>query len=273
MNVKQFLAIVLLILVSLTSCNVNQRKGSNQEVQVIIETEYGTIRAKLYNETPIHRDNFIKKIELGAYNDVIFHRVIQNFMIQGGDPATSDKLKADTAKLNELAKTIPAEIVETLYHKKGALAAARMGDQVNPEKRSSGTQFYIVQGKKFTENELNSMSQQKSQNRMNNLVNTLILQKAEEEIAKGINPNYNKLYGELRDTIDQIMNNMEPFAFSAEQIETYTTLGGTPHLDGDYTVFGEVIDGLEVIDKIAAVKTDNSDKPLQRVAMKIRIVK
>lgn len=193
-------------------------QGISQEkrIQIKISTEYGDMIAELYNETPKHRDNFVKLIKEGWYTDSPFHRVIKNFMIQGGHNADG---RVDPGY------TIPAEFSTNFYHKKGALSAARMGDQVNPMKESSGCQFYIVQGKPTSEEMLVSMSQRSG------------------------------------------------FSYSNEAIEVYSTLGGTPHLDGAYTVFGELISGLEVIDKIAAVPTGTGDVPVKPILMQISIIK
>ena len=169
----------------------------------------------LYNDTPQHRDNFIKLINEGWYEGSPFHRVIKNFMIQGGGNANG---KTDPGY------TIPAEFKTNHFHKKGALSAARMGDQVNPEKRSSGSQFYIVQGKRVDDRTLNAMSAQTG------------------------------------------------FVYTEEQKQVYKTIGCTPHLDGGYTVFGEVIDGFQVIDLIAAVPTDPGNAPIKKVTMTIEIV-
>jgi len=204
-----------------TTPDTSKNMDSNTIYYVNISTAYGDMLVKLYNETPKHRDNFIKLVKDGFYNDLLFHRVMQEFMIQGGDP--NSKNAAPNVQLGSGGPgyTIPAEIKPGLYHKKGALAAARLSDAANPQKNSSGSQFYIVQGKKSTEAEL-------------------------EKISRG--------YG---------------MSFSPEQKEVYSTIGGTPFLDNNYTVFGEVVKGLEVIDKIAAVKTNPSDRPIQDVKMKI----
>jgi len=185
------------------------------ETLVIIHTSYGDITAKLYNDTPIHRDNFIKLIKEGWYEGSPFHRVINGFMIQGGGNKNGK---------NDPGYTIEAEIRPNHFHKKGALSAARMGDQVNPEKRSSGSQFYIVQGQKVNDQYLNAVTAQTGHQ------------------------------------------------FSVEQKQAYKTIGGTPHLDGGYTVFGEVLDGYAVIDQIAAVKTAPGDKPIQELTMTIEIL-
>lgn len=187
----------------------------NAETLVLIKTSKGDITAKLYNDTPQHRDNFIKLINQGWYNGSPFHRVINNFMIQGGGNANGKQ---------DPGYTIEAEILPHYIHKKGALAAARMGDNVNPERRSSGSQFYIVQGQKYDVNTLAMMSQR-------NQVN-----------------------------------------YTDEQKQAYSTLGGTPHLDGTYTVFGEVVSGFEVIDAIAAVQTGRGDRPVEEVTMEIEIL-
>ena len=187
-----------------------------QRVKVLISTDYGDMVAELYNETPGHRDNFVKLIKEGWYKDSPFHRVIKEFMIQGGHNADG---RVDPGY------TVPAEFNNSLYHKKGALAAARMGDQVNPMKESSGCQFYIVQGKVFTGDVVTNMSKRSG------------------------------------------------FVYSEQALEDYSTVGGTPHLDGGYTVFGQVVSGLDVIDKIGAVPTGRGDVPVEEVKMNISIIK
>lgn len=185
-------------------------QAQDKETQVLIKTNYGDITVMLYNDTPLHRDNFIKLVNEGWYKGSPFHRVIKNFMIQGGQNADGRQ---------DPGYRIPAEFKSNHFHKKGALAAARQADQVNPQKMSSGSQFYIVQGKVWNETELNM---------------------------------FETRYGKV---------------FNAKQIQTYQTIGGTPHLDGDYTVFGEVIKGLDVVDKIAAVKTGYMDVPVEPVTI------
>ena len=205
------LILMSIILAGLT-CQAQQK-----ETTVVIETSMGTIKAILYNDTPLHRDNFIKLVNEGWYNGSPFHRVIKNFMIQGGQNADG--------RLDPGYK-VPAEFRDNHFHKKGALCAARQGDQVNPHKASSGSQFYIVQGQVFDER-------------------TLAIY--EERLGK---------------------------IFSAKQRQAYMTVGGTPHLDGDYTVFGEVIEGLDIVDKIAGVKTGYMDVPVEPVTInKITIEK
>lgn len=200
-------------------------KDKDSRTKVLIETNFGNITLVLYNETPIHRDNFIKLVNDGFYDGTIFHRVINQFMIQGGDPDSKNAQPGQRLGVGGPGYTIEAEFREQFFHKKGALAAARQGDQVNPEKRSSGSQFYIVQGRVFSHEELDLF--------------------------------------ELRSGND----------FSNEQRNVYSSIGGTPNLDGEYTVFGEVIEGIEVVDKIASVQTDNFNRPTEDISIKMTIVK
>ena len=198
----------------LFSCNP---KKSNEPV-IRLTTNYGKITLKLYPETPRHRDNFVKLAESGYYNGILFHRVIADFMIQAGDPNSRIAENTQPLGAGDAPYTIPAEIVfPRYYHKKGALAAARQADYVNPERASSGSQFYIVKGRTFSDPELDMMQSQ-----------------------YGVN-------------------------FTPEQRNVYKTLGGTPHLDGQYTVFGEVIEGMDVVEKIARVKTNTMDQPIDNV--------
>lgn len=198
-----------------------------QSTKVLIETSMGNITIMLYDETPLHRDNFIKLVESNFYDSILFHRVINNFMIQAGDPtsknAAPDVLLGDA----DTDYTIPAEFVYPKYfHKKGALAAARTSDDENPERRSSGSQFYIVQGRTFTDEKLDKY-----------------------EAHLGI-----KMPAEIR--------------------EYYKTIGGTPHLDTQYTVFGEVVEGMDVVNAIAAVETNKDDRPVVDVrVLNMKIIK
>jgi peptidyl-prolyl cis-trans isomerase B (cyclophilin B) len=194
------------------------------EQLVKISTAYGDMVIKLYNGTPLHRDNFIKLVKAHYYDSLLFHRVIKDFMIQGGDPDSKNAAPGQMLGNGGPGYTIPAEFRKEYFHKKGVLAAAREGDNVNPEKASSGSQFYIVQGRKWTNNELNSMEQQR--------------------------------------------HHLIPW----EQKEVYMKTGGTPFLDGAYTVFGEVITGLNVIDSIAALPGDRMNRPLKDVMMKITLI-
>jgi len=201
-------------------------KKKDRKRDVLIQTTMGDIVVRLSDSTPLHRDNFLKLVKVGYYDSVLFHRVIKDFMIQGGDPNSISATAGQSLGNGGPGYTVPAEFRKTLFHKKGALAAARMGDNVNPTKASSGSQFYIVQGKVFRSGEL--------------------------------------------DTLE--MRRLGGRKIPLEQRQVYTSIGGTPHLDQGYTVFGEVVKGSDVIDKIAAVQTSKAqdlDRPLQDV----RIIK
>ena len=191
------------------------------ERMVLIRTDYGDMKVKLYNATPQHRDNFVKLVKAGFYDSLLFHRVIKTFMIQGGDPLSKHAPPGQMLGNGDNGYTIPAEFVDSIYHKKGALAAARTE---NPAKASSGCQFYIVQGQTYGEEQLNMIDKQKGTK------------------------------------------------MSAKERKDYSTIGGTPSLDGAYTVFGEVVEGLDVIDKIAAVQTAPGDRPVKDVHMKMKML-
>jgi len=215
MKINSFLITLSLLLIMQTS---------NAQTYVILETSMGNMKIKLYDETPLHKENFIKLVKEGYYDNLLFHRVIKEFMIQGGDPNSRNASATAQLGVGGPSYTVPAELSPLLYHKKGVLAAARQGDQVNPKKASSGSQFYIVQGKKYTDAELNMM-----------------------ETRMG-------------------------FKFSDQQRADYKNIGGTPFLDRQYTVFCEVVEGLEIIDAIGAVATGAGDRPKQNVTMKLKIV-
>jgi len=211
------------------SFKVNESK----EQFVIISTSYGEMKLKLHNETPAHRDNFIKLVQENFYNGTLFHRVIKDFMIQGGDPDSKGAVSGQNLGSGGPGYTIPAEIDHGFIHKKGALSAARKGDNVNPERASSGSQFYVVQGKVMDANVVLQMETRR-----------------------------NTQYPES-----------EHWFYTDDQVYTYTTLGGTPHLDGSYTVFGELVEGLEVLDAIAVVPIDRQNRPLTDISMEVYLVK
>jgi cyclophilin family peptidyl-prolyl cis-trans isomerase len=272
---KSAIVVFLITSIFLNSCSGDGKKADqikNKEAIVIIETTLGNIKVKLYNETPIHRDNFIKLVKQNFYDSIIFHRVINNFMIQGGDPTTKKPLEGVVYGEADTGYTIEAEFVDGLFHKKGALAAAREGDQTNPKKNSSGSQFYIVKGKIFTEEQLIELANNKNSRLKNSITNEILKNEANKRIFNGQNPDLNALALELKDSIDRVFDSKKHYDFNQTQIDVYTTNGGTPHLDNDYTVFGEVIEGLDVVDKISAVETNNSDRPLINIIMKIKLL-
>ena len=247
---------------------------------VLIKTTFGDIKIKLYNETPIHRDNFIKLVSEGFYDSLLFHRVINDFMIQGGDPDSKNAKPEQRLGNGGPGYTLPAEFNPNLFHKKGALAAAREGDNVNPEKRSSGSQYYIAQGKVYTAKELEVMAERQNQQIKVELIREFITQPENSVMKSDIEKlqkekkyeEVNKIVKEIEFEIQADYDKADKFEFTEKQIEMYTTIGGTPHLDGAYTVFGEVIEGLDVIDKIATVKVDESSRPLENVIMTIIVI-
>jgi len=232
---QTFVTFFLFLSAVFLSCNSTKNTETNtvsestettpkeKETMIIISTDYGDMKAILYNETPLHRDNFINLAKSGYYDGTLFHRIIEGFMIQGGDPDSK------TAKAGQMLGNggpgyeIDAEFRTNLIHRKGALAAARTGDNINPMKKSSGSQFYIAQGKVYSYEELNQFEQ-----RMGKMFNSL-------------------------------------------QRDTYTSVGGIPFLDYEYTVFGQVVEGLDVIDKIASVKKDRNDRPITDVKMTVKL--
>jgi cyclophilin family peptidyl-prolyl cis-trans isomerase len=219
----------LLAQISFSQQNIKlKRKDRKRDVEMV--TTAGTIVLRLYDSTPLHRDNFLRLVKSHYYDGVLFHRVIKNFMIQSGDPDSKTAKPGQPLGNGGPSYTIPAEFRESLFHKKGVLAAAREGDKENPEKRSSGSQFYIVQGKKFTDGAL--------------------------------------------DTLERVRRAGKKLPDAHREI--YKTIGGTPHLDGNYTVFGEVVKGLDVVDRIASVATskDPADRPVEDVKIiKAKLIK
>ena len=214
--------------------------------------------------TPKHRDNFIKLAKEGVYDSTLFHRVIKNFMIQAGDPQS--KTASDTATLGsgDVGYTLPAEINPKFFHKRGVLAAARLGDEVNPNRESSGCQFYIVTGRKFSEAQMINMENQMNEARLENIFNELA-RKHMKEIYKMRKANDTEGLLELQDSLEaqaRAKVAKEPaLKYTKEQISAYTTIGGAPHLDGAYTIFGEVTEGMDIVDKIEKVKTNRGDRP------------
>lgn len=252
-----------------TACQSGKNQKENMENQketkLRIETTMGDITIKLYNETPKHRDNFIKLAEDSVYNGTLFHRVINNFMIQAGDPDSKNSEKGDMLGSGDVGYTLPAEFVYPKYfHKKGSLSAARQSDQVNPEKESSGCQFYIVTGNTYDETSLLDMEQQFNQNKKSDVFATLA-GRNREKIAKMQEKNdqagLQKLQEKFIKEAEKKAAKEPGFKFTPEQIQAYTTIGGTPHLDNKYTVFGEVLDGMDVVEQIQKVATDENDRP------------
>ena len=234
----------------------------------MIQTTEGDITVRLYDQTPQHRDNFLKLAAEGYYDGTLFHRVIRDFMIQGGDPDSIGAPAGKSLGVGGPDYTIEAEILPELFHKRGALCAARQGDEVNPTKRSSGSQFYIVWGKKYSEGELRQMDKQlqmqQEQSVFNSLVTKnrdLILKLRRERDRAGLSALQDELLAETH----AVCASMPKPQLGAEQKQAYSTIGGTPFLDGQYTVFGEVEEGLDVVGKIQEVATGRGDRPVADV--------
>ena len=233
--------------------------------KVEIKTSLGDIEVALYNETPQHRDNFIKLIKEGYYDGVLFHRVINDFMVQTGDGDSKNAKPGQMLGEGEPGYTVPAEFVyPKLFHKRGAVAAARLGDQMNPERRSSGSQFYIVTGKKFTAEQLAKMESDRRAKQLQAEFNELAAPHRRQVMLwrrEGNNAAIDSLQNQLVAEAEAKVAEKGAFTFTPQILETYQTVGGTPHLDGAYTVFGEVTKGMDVVDKIQKSKTDRNDRP------------
>ena len=269
-----FLSIVM-VAFTMMSCSANNagresqvnapEKGKTEKMtKVKLETSLGDIVVELYNETPQHRDNFISLVKQGYYDGVLFHRVIKDFMIQTGDGNSKTAGPDQTLGDGDPGYTIEAEFVYPKYfHKRGALAAARTADQVNPERRSSGSQFYIVTGKIYSSDELKMMSQRMGEMKKQDIFRRLVT----ENRAKIEELQQNQDDAGLQALQNELIQQTEaeaaktPFTMTDEQIDAYTSVGGTPHLDGQYTVFGEVVEGMDVVDKIQNTQIGRADRP------------
>ncbi len=233
---------------------------------VELKTTLGDIYVDLYNDTPLHHDNFLKLVGEGFYDGVLFHRVIDNFMVQTGDPSSKEATEGQRLGGGDPGYTIEAEIdYPKHYHKYGALAAARTGDNVNPEKRSSGSQFYIVTGNKYSERQLEAMDEKKINQELQSYFQNLAMQyrdSIQKMQSAGDEAGLEALRQELiKETEASVKHEPLP-----EQIKNdYVEIGGTPHLDGGYTVFGEVIKGMDVVEKIQKAETDSSDRPKEDI--------
>lgn len=243
-------------------------------MKVKIQTTLGDIIVRLYDETPQHRDNFVKLAKEGYYDGTLFHRVIKDFMIQGGDPDSKGAPAGKMLGVGGPDYTIEAEIKSGLYHKRGALAAARQGDEVNPERRSSGSQFYIVWGQVYNEGQLRQFSKQMEMQQMQAVFNALakehhdeIMQMRRERNRAGLQELQEKLTAEAEAQVKA-----QGAGMTDEQRAIYSTVGGTPHLDGQYTVFGEVEEGLDIVEMIQQSKTARGDRPVDDIEMRVVVM-
>lgn len=270
------LAYILPVLLWFISCSSEDPKAE----QYVIETNYGSFTVKLYNNTPKHRNNFMILASEGYYKNLLFHRVVENFMIQAGDPLSKNAESGQRLGSGGPDYSIKSEINSENFHKQGALAAARKANSENREKRSSGSQFYIVTGKVYTEDELNALEKQINNKRKSQIINYYIDEKLglrQKLNAFQAAENYEAVDSVLRAVTDEIKNDsigFKDFEIPEERRKIYTTQGGVPALDGEYTVFGEVTEGMEIVEKIASLPVDENDRPLYDVIIsEIRPVK
>ncbi len=261
---KKWTGVLLMVLLS------GYVSGAKKYKLVEIATNLGVMKVKLYEGTHRHSENFLKLAKAGHYDSLLFHRVIEGFMIQGGASDSKNAPADGLVGISDPGYTIDAEILPEYRHVKGALAAARQGDEVNPEKKSSGEQFYIVQGKTYTDKQLDLLEQQRL-NRAKNKYGEELYSAVKEEhlgyLRKGQKQRADSLVRVINDKIEERFAGENPYRIAPEVRELYKSVGGTPFLDGDYTVFGEVVEGLDVLDKIAAVKTDRNDRPVDNVVI------
>jgi cyclophilin family peptidyl-prolyl cis-trans isomerase len=258
---------VLSVIVLTILINCCKTPAGNDTSLVLIKTTVGDIKIKLYDATPIHKANFLKLVNSGVYDNVLFHRIIKDFMIQSGDPATRpEHSRSLPDSINTF--TIPAEFNRNCYHKRGALAAARKGNEENPEMRSSGTQFYIVQGVKYSDAELDQAEHVINSNIKQAMFNKLLKHTADSLRSAGTNATDAEIQEIASLRMFDFLSGSNNYKIPEDQRNVYKSIGGVPRLDGTYTVFGEVIEGLDIVDRIAAVTTDTNDRP----ASDIRIV-
>ncbi len=241
-------------------------------MKVKIQTTLGDIVVRLYDETPIHRENFMKLVKEGYYDGTLFHRVIKDFMIQGGDPDSKGAPAGKMLGVGGPDYTLEAEIRDGLFHKRGALAAARQGDEVNPQRRSSGSQFYIVWGQVYNEEQLRQFSKQLRMQKVQTVFNDLaashrdeIMQMRRDRNRAGLQELQEKLVAEAESKVGKS-------GMTDEQLKIYSTIGGTPHLDGQYTVFGEVEEGLDVVEMIQNSATGRGDRPVDDIEMEMGVI-
>jgi peptidyl-prolyl cis-trans isomerase B (cyclophilin B) len=272
---NRILTSLLLFSFFLTGCA--QKKGN--DYIVTIKTNYGDMVAILYDETPKHKANFLKLAQEKYFDSLLFHRVIHEFMIQGGDPNSKNPDAGQALGTGGPGYTVDAEISPKFYHVKGALSAARLSDQVNPSRASSGSQFYIVQGKKYTDDELLQLEESIQYGKKNMALREClnmpeyasVRQQVVAKQQQGDGTWLNSFF-EKSDTLIQKVNpDYKEFKFSDEQKTRYKEVGGAPHLDGEYTVFGTIIQGFEVIDKIAAVQKGSGDRPAEDIRMFVTV--
>lgn len=274
-NLRSIYALILALMtlpaVSAATPATNQNKSdmtAEKNVNVAVKTTLGDFVVELYNDTPKHRDNFVKLVNEGYYNGLLFHRVIRDFMVQTGDPDSRNAKPGQMLGSGAPGYEIDAEIIcPTHINRRGALAAARTGDNVNPERRSSGSQFYVVTGRRFSDGQIDQMEQQANHARGQEIFNRLVKENRDTIMSLRRARETEKLNALQQKLNEQTLAELKanPFKYSDAQREIYRTQGGAPHLDGAYTVFGEVVSGMETIDAIEKVETGEADRPVKDV--------
>lgn len=274
-QLKKMLVMGLMLMAGIMMINAQPAKQPMTKVK--IETTKGNIVVELYNQTPLHRDNFIKLVKNGTYNGTLFHRVINHFMIQGGDPTSKNAKAGEAVGEGDLGYTIPAEIRGPRFcNVRGALAAAREGNATNPQKASSSCQFYIVTGKTFTVEQLRDMEYKRNRKRIDFITDSLRNAYGNNKYVLNQNEDTTEILSlerKIQLVKDDILAREHAFHFTPHQMKLYSTIGGAPHLDGEYTVFGRVIEGMNVVDAIQQVQTDKRNRPLEDVkVLKMTII-
>ncbi len=270
---RNILVFALILIIGISGCK-NKKAETKTNRIVEIETEFGKMKVKLYDQTPKHRDNFIKLVKSGFFDGTLFHRVIDGFMIQGGDPSSKNAQPGEYLGEGGPGYQLDAEIHTELFHKKGVLAAAREGDDVNPDRKSDGSQFYLAQGRVYKSDEIDKVVESINDVRRSRIFNRLGKKEEgnmQELQRRGNMESLQEAIDALNKEVDSIWEN-EKLKLTEEQKKVYTTVGGIPQLDGHYTVFGEVIEGLDIIDKIAELERDKFDRPRKDIKMKIRVL-
>jgi peptidylprolyl isomerase len=270
MNINKLFPAIILLPLFLISCTGS---GNNKNTIVSVKTTLGDFKIKLYAETPLHRENFIRLVNSGYYEGISFHRIIKGFMVQAGD--YQSKSDANPVKADSISNlTIDSEFVPGLIHKRGAIAAARQDNSINPDMRSSATQFYIVQGSVISEGEFPLHEQERNNNIRQAEFIKIFMQITDSCKKAGLSLSPGEIQERSLLRLYAMPDKAEAFKTTEAQKNTYITQGGVPRLDGTYTVFGEVIEGMETIDKIASVQTLPDDSPVEPVRIiKMKIVK
>lgn len=272
--IRKLIVIIPLVALLFTSC---AQKSNKKDYVVTIKTDQGEMIAILYDETPKHKENFIKLAKEHYFDSLLFHRVIKGFMIQGGDPDSRKAQAGQPLGMGGPGYTVDAEINPKFFHEKGALSAARLGDAQNPAKASSGSQFYVVQGIVIPPTEIENLKidgmklNQAFRQVMMNPANKPLIDSLTVIYSTGDMQAYQKALFKLVPRIEKETGIKVTKNISPEQIQAYSTVGGAPHLDGDYTVFGKVIKGLDVIDKIAALPMGSGDRPMTDIRMTVTV--